>query len=85
MKWQTPRANLRTARWLFIRRMVRDLNFPLEVIVAPTVREPAARLDYVDCINPDTLRPVAVAQRGVHLALAVFIGKTRLIDNLRLD
>ena len=125
-----------------IRRMVRDLNFPLAVLVAPTVREPdglalssrnqylapderaqatvlwralqtarrrvtgsargipaarleaelaalvarepAARLDYVACFDPETLQPVAVARRGVHLALAVFLGKTRLIDNLRL-
>ena len=47
-------------------------------------REPAARLDYVEFFNPDTLAPVSKVSRGAHIALAVFIGKTRLIDNSRL-
>ncbi len=125
-----------------IKRMVRDLNFPLTVVVAPTCREPdglalssrnrylegglreqalvlwraiqearsgvvrsarplavaalkgrleklirqvpAARLDYVEFFEPETLIPVARVQPGTHIALAVFIGKTRLIDNARL-
>jgi len=122
-----------------IRRMVRDLNFPVHIDVAPTLREPdglamssrnqylrgskraqaavlwrsirearravrrsrrgisavrlkqrlkrfierepAARLDYIEFFEPDTLVPVAKVTRGAHLALAVFVGKTRLIDN----
>ena len=32
----------------------------------------------------ETLEPVATVKRGSHLALAVFVGKTRLIDNGRL-
>src|SRR5213075_409876 len=123
-----------------IKRMVRDLNFPLRIIVAPIVREagglamssrnkylegrlradalvlrrtllklaamvnqkalparllkqrvrnsitavPAARLDYVEFFDPETLEPVAIVKRGTHVAIAVFIGRTRLIDNLRL-
>ena len=123
-----------------IKRMVGDLNFPVKIIVAPTVREPdglamssrnkfldaeqraqavilfhamqaarlavkrkpvsaarlnadlknfitaapLARLDYVDFFNPETLAPVAQVKRGTQMALAVFIGKTRLIDNARL-
>jgi pantoate--beta-alanine ligase len=124
-----------------IRRMVADLNFPVRILVAPTLREydglamssrnqyltgdlraqatvlwcsiqiaratvkklkafpaaglktavkklvecePDARLDYVEFFDPDTLLPVSKVQRGTHLALAVFIGKTRLIDNARL-
>jgi pantoate--beta-alanine ligase len=47
-------------------------------------REPAARVDYVEVFDPDTLEPVALARPGVHLALAVFVGRTRLIDNTRL-
>jgi pantoate--beta-alanine ligase len=47
-------------------------------------REPAARLDYVEFFDPQTLAPVTKVSRGVHIALAVFIGKTRLIDNRRL-
>jgi pantoate--beta-alanine ligase len=120
-----------------VRRMVRDLNFPLRLIVAPTTRErdglalssrnkfltpeqraqatvlirairlaratvrrnsvsatrlkrtvadliatqPLARLDYVELVDPDTLAPARAARRGAHMALAVFFGKTRLIDN----
>ena len=123
-----------------IRRMVSDLNFPVKIIVAPTVREPdglamssrnkyldadqrqqatvlsraialararvgktpvsaarlkaelakliatapQAKLDYVEFFDPETLTPTVEVSRGSHLALAVFIGKTRLIDNGRL-
>lgn len=125
-----------------IRRMVRDLNYPVRVIVAPTVREadglamssrnqylegplraqagvlwrairkarglvrasrrpvaatrlkqqlawfieeqPAARVDYIEVFDPATLQPSDPARRGRHLALAVLVGKTRLIDNGRL-
>src|SRR5579859_4510327 len=125
-----------------VQRMARDLNFPLQIIVAPTYREPdglamssrnkylkgdlrnqavilwhaiqkarvtvqtrargvsatrlktelkrfietqpAARLDYLDFFNPETLLPVLKVTPGTHMALAVFVGKTRLIDNARL-
>jgi pantoate--beta-alanine ligase len=121
--------------------MVRDLNFPVKIVVAPTSREadglamssrnkhltgdlrrqatvlwraiqttqttvkklksvsatklkadlkkliesePDARLDYVEFFEPDTLSPVSKVTRGAQMALAVFIGKTRLIDNAQL-
>jgi pantoate--beta-alanine ligase len=123
-----------------IRRMTRDLNFPVKIIVAPTLREadglamssrnqylsiaqreqatvlwqaiqraqeavarrpvaaarlreetartvaaqPEARLDYVEFFDPDTLQPVKLVQPGTQMALAVFVGPTRLIDNARL-
>ncbi|HEY9174255.1 MAG TPA: pantoate--beta-alanine ligase, partial [Verrucomicrobiae bacterium] len=41
-------------------------------------------LDYVEFFDPETLAPVSQVSRGTHLALAVFIGQTRLIDNARL-
>ena len=43
-----------------------------------------ARLDYVEFFDPETLQPVQQVKRGVHMALAVFFGRTRLIDNARL-
>jgi pantoate--beta-alanine ligase len=47
-------------------------------------QQPEARVDYIEFFDPDTLRPVAEVRRGAHLALAVFVGQTRLIDNVRL-
>jgi len=123
-----------------IRRMARDLNFPVKIIVAPTVREadglamssrnkylspaqrrqatvlwraiqrarnrvakgrvsaadmkqqlrrlialePEARLDYIAFHDPNTLQPAREIRKGTHIALAVFIGNTRLIDNAKL-
>jgi pantoate--beta-alanine ligase len=46
--------------------------------------EPDAKLDYVEFFEPDTLSPVAGVKRGAQMALAVFVGETRLIDNARL-
>jgi pantoate--beta-alanine ligase len=48
-------------------------------------REPAARLDYVEFFEPETLAPVSEVTSGSHMALAVFMGKTRLIDNATLE
>ena len=124
-----------------IKRMVADLNFPVKIIVAPTLREPDglamssrnkylkgdlrrqarvlwravqtaqaavkqkrtvpaaklkadlkkliesepdARLDYVEFFEPDTLQPVSKVTRGTQMATAVFVGRTRLIDNARM-
>ena len=123
-----------------IRRMVRDLNFQIEIIGAPTVREPdglasssrnrylnemqreqatalyaalreakrlvasgeqsasaliaavgnvmagasLARIDYLELVDAETLQPVKFVQPNSLMALAVFFGQTRLIDNIRL-
>jgi pantoate--beta-alanine ligase len=44
--------------------------------------EPAARLDYFEIVNPDTLDPVEDVSRGALAAVAAFFGTTRLIDNV---
>lgn len=49
-----------------------------------TKSAPLGRLDYVDFFDGESLEPVAKVSRGSHMALAVFFGKTRLIDNGRL-
>jgi pantoate--beta-alanine ligase len=46
--------------------------------------EPLARIDYVEAVGPETLEPVAEIRGDVLIALAVFVGSTRLIDNVRL-
>jgi pantoate--beta-alanine ligase len=45
-------------------------------------REPMLRPDYIEIINPDTLEPLASTASGALIALAVWVGSTRLIDNL---
>jgi len=44
--------------------------------------EPAARLDYFAIVDRDTLEPVARVSAGTLVAIAAWVGKTRLIDNL---
>lgn len=43
--------------------------------------EPLARIDYVEMVSWDGIKPVDVADSSVLVATAVYIGKTRLIDN----
>jgi pantoate--beta-alanine ligase len=45
---------------------------------------PLARIDYVELVDAETLRQVETIRPNSLLALAVFFGKTRLIDNIRL-
>lgn len=129
------------AQAAIIRRMVRDLNFPVQIEVMPIVREPdglamssrnsylspqerrsalvlyrslkrveslfqegerqsgrliaaaadeiakqpAVRLDYFEIVDPDTLEPVSIIARNSLVAVAAFVGKTRLIDNIVLE
>jgi len=47
--------------------------------------EPLAEIDYISIVNADTLDDLDVVEGEVLIALAVFIGKTRLIDNVTLD
>ena len=108
-----------------IKRMVRDLNFDLKIVVAPIVREPdgLARssrnaylsaeerktalaiskslksfktlaslrrsleksglvVDYVECVDAETLEPRKTPKKGCCVLVAVYCGKTRLIDNI---
>ena len=52
------------------------------LLVETIATAPLARLDYAEIADADTLRPVREVRRGTVFALAVFFGKTRLIDNL---
>jgi pantoate--beta-alanine ligase len=124
-----------------IRRMVRDLNFPIEVVVCPIVREPdglamssrnvyldrkqrqaatilsrslreakeaydngerdagmlrqiirdtlatepLAEVQYVSCADYEALEELETVESKALLSMAVFVGKTRLIDNFVLE
>ena len=48
--------------------------------------EPLARVDYIEVVDAETFEPVAMAgARPIYALVAVFIGKTRLIDNLLIE
>jgi len=49
---------------------------------AVLAREPLARLDYAELVDAETIEPIeTIEERPALLALAVFVGRTRLIDN----
>ena len=43
--------------------------------------EPLAKIDYIEIVDNDTMQPVSKMKENTLAAMAVFIGKTRLIDN----
>lgn len=55
-----------------------------QLIVKKISTASLARIDYVEIADADSLQPIPRAGRNVVMALAVFFGRTRLIDNLRL-
>ena len=96
-----------------IRKMVQDLNFDIQIVGCPIIREedglakssrntickgikaeevltkmreiieaePLAKIDYVSMVDALNMQPVEVVEKDVLVAMAVYIGKTRLIDN----
>jgi pantoate--beta-alanine ligase len=59
----------------------RDAGKLLAAVRAPIDAEPLARIDYVELRDADSLEPVATVDRTSVIAMAVFVGTTRLIDN----
>lgn len=59
----------------------RDAKTILSAMRATIEAEPLARIDYVEMVSWDGIKPVDVADSSVLVAMAVYIGKTRLIDN----
>ena len=58
----------------------------IELVRAPIEQEPLARIDYVSLNDAETLVPLdKIDERPALLSLAVFIGQTRLIDNVVLS
>jgi len=45
-------------------------------------QEPRAKIDYVEIVDRENLNPVAKIEKEALAALAVFVGKVRLIDNM---
>ena len=47
--------------------------------------QPLAKIDYVSVVDALTMQPVDVVEKDVLVAMAVYIGKTRLIDNFSFE
>jgi len=62
----------------------RDAAKLISVGESVIAEEPAARLDYFAVVDPDSLEAVSDLSRGALVAVAAFVGATRLIDNLLL-
>jgi len=62
----------------------RDTAKLIEVGKQVIAEEPGARLDYFVIVDPETLDPVADVSRGALVAVAAYVGATRLIDNILL-
>lgn len=54
-------------------------------IIAEIEKESLARIDYVEISSLDTLEPTEKTDVGILTAIAVYIGKTRLIDNFIIE
>ena len=59
----------------------RDCKRILAAMTAEIEKEPLAKIDYVKIVDLDTMQQVEKIDRGILAAIAVYIGKTRLIDN----
>ncbi|MCL6627567.1 pantoate--beta-alanine ligase [Alicyclobacillus shizuokensis] len=59
-------------------RLVQDMRATLEA-------EPGVRLDYADIVSLSDLQPMDKLEGEVLLAVAAYVGKTRLIDNLQMN
>jgi pantoate--beta-alanine ligase len=62
----------------------RDVTKLIEIGKSVIAEEPAARLDYFAIVDSDTLEPLNDASRPALVAVAAYVGTTRLIDNLLL-
>jgi len=64
---------------------IRDASALRDEIVGLVARQALLRLDYVEFVHGETLDPVDTLSGQVLLALAAFVGRTRLIDNATLQ
>lgn len=59
----------------------KDVKKVLDAITEIIVSEPLARIDYVEAVDFDNIETIDTIEGSVLVAVAVYIGKTRLIDN----
>lgn len=64
----------------------RDAGFLRQIMTEVITTEPLARLEYVSCVDPRTLQEIeGEFNDQALLSMAVYVGKTRLIDNYLLE
>ncbi len=74
--------SLLKAKELILNRQLKDVNKIKKEIVDMIERQPLARIDYIAIVDPETLEDIQSIEDRVLVALAVYIGVTRLIDNM---
>ena len=82
-EWEAPLV-LRRSIFLgkeMVEKGERDCKKILAAMTAEIEKEPLAKIDYVKIVDLDTMQQVEKIDRGILAAIAVYIGKTRLIDN----
>lgn len=62
----------------------KDVEKVREAITKSLQTEPLAKIDYVEIVNSENMEPMEQINSSVLVAIAVYIGKTRLIDNVML-
>ena len=53
----------------------------IDIISNSIKKEPLAKIDYIEVVDSLSMKPVKTIEKSVLVAIAVYIGKTRLIDN----
>ena len=66
---------------LILSKSLTDAAKIRQIILDEIATEPLAKVDYVEVVDWNTLEPVETVKEPVLVAMAVYIGKTRLIDN----
>lgn len=59
----------------------RNVDTVKQIISTEIKKEPLSRIDYIEIVDSENLQSVETVNRSVLVAIAVYIGKTRLIDN----
>lgn len=59
----------------------RNSNKIKEIMKAEIIKEPLAKIDYIEIVDSDSLENVEIIEKSILVPIAVYIGKTRLIDN----
>ncbi len=59
----------------------RNSSVVIDIISNSIKKEPLAKIDYIEVVDSLAMKPVKTIEKSVLVAIAVYIGKTRLIDN----